>query len=92
MREQFCCEMEARIMVWRRSRGVDFDRVICHGRLAIPCLCYRRRCREVFDCLRQILLKKVMLAIYMGRHGIFRRNDEHWTLQQQLAGEQTPLR
>jgi DNA-binding transcriptional ArsR family regulator len=42
-------------------------------------------------CLRQILLEKgIPLAIYMDRHGIFRRNDEHWTLQEQLAGEQTP--
>lgn len=42
-------------------------------------------------CLRQILLEKgIALAIYMDRHGIFRRNDEHWTLEEQLAGEQTP--
>jgi len=42
-------------------------------------------------CLRQILLEKgIPLAIYMDRHGIFRRNDEHWSLQEQLAGEQTP--
>ena len=26
----------------------------------------------------------------MDRHGIFRRNDDHWTLHEQLAGEQTP--
>ena len=26
----------------------------------------------------------------MDRHGIFRRNDDHWTVQEQLAGEQTP--
>ena len=26
----------------------------------------------------------------MDRHGIFRRNDDHWSLQEQLAGEQTP--
>jgi transposase InsO family protein len=42
-------------------------------------------------CLRQILLEKgIPLALYMDRHGIFRRNDEHWTLEEQLAGEQTP--
>jgi transposase InsO family protein len=42
-------------------------------------------------CLRQILLEKgVPLALYMDRHGIFRRNDDHWSLQEQLAGEQTP--
>ncbi|HET8670121.1 MAG TPA: ISNCY family transposase [Candidatus Saccharimonadales bacterium] len=42
-------------------------------------------------CLRQIVLEKgIPLALYMDRHGIFRRNDDHWSLQEQLAGEQTP--
>ena len=42
-------------------------------------------------CLRQTLLEKgIPLAIYMDRHGIFRRNDDHWSLQEQLAGRQTP--
>jgi transposase InsO family protein len=42
-------------------------------------------------CLKQILLEKgIPLALYMDRHGIFRRNDDHWSLQEQLAGEQTP--
>src|SRR5262245_41793656 len=26
----------------------------------------------------------------MDRHGIFRRNDDHWSLPEQLLGEQTP--
>ena len=42
-------------------------------------------------CLREILLEKgIAGAIYMDRHGIFRRNDEHWSLEEQLVGEQTP--
>jgi len=42
-------------------------------------------------CLRQILLEKgIPLALYMDCHGIFRRNDDNWSLQEQLAGEQTP--
>jgi hypothetical protein len=42
-------------------------------------------------CLRQMLLDKgIPLAIYMDRHGIFHRNDDHWTVQEQLAGHQTP--
>ena len=42
-------------------------------------------------CLKQILLEKgIPLALYMDRHGIFRRNDDHWSLEEQLAGEQTP--
>ncbi len=42
-------------------------------------------------CLRQMLLEKgIPLAIYMDRHGIFRRNDAHWSLEEQLLGEQRP--
>lgn len=42
-------------------------------------------------CLKQTLLQKgIPLAIYMDRHGIFRRNDDHWTLEEELAGEQNP--
>ena len=42
-------------------------------------------------CLREILLEKgIPGAIYMDRHGIFRRNDEHWSIEEQLLGEQTP--
>jgi len=42
-------------------------------------------------CLREILLDKgIPLALYMDCHGIFRRNDDHWSLHEQLAGEQTP--
>lgn len=42
-------------------------------------------------CLRQVLLEYgIPAAIYMDRHGIFRRNDDHWTLEEELAGERTP--
>jgi hypothetical protein len=42
-------------------------------------------------CLRQIVIGKgIPLALYMDRHGIFRRNDDHWSLEEELAGEQTP--
>ncbi len=42
-------------------------------------------------CLKQLLTDKgIPLAIYMDRHGIFRRNDDHWTLEEELAGERIP--
>lgn len=42
-------------------------------------------------CLKGLLLDKgIALAIYMDRHGIFKRNDEHWTLEEELAGERIP--
>ena len=30
------------------------------------------------------------LSLYRDRHGIFQRNDAHWTLAEQLAGKQAP--
>jgi DNA-binding transcriptional ArsR family regulator len=42
-------------------------------------------------CLRRIVLEKgIPLALYMDCHGIFRRNDDHWSLEEQLAAEQRP--
>jgi hypothetical protein len=42
-------------------------------------------------CLRQIVVENgIPWALYMDRHGIFRRNDNHWTVEEQLAGQQTP--
>lgn len=32
----------------------------------------------------------IPLAIYMDRHGIFRRNDTAWTLEEELRGRQDP--
>ncbi len=34
--------------------------------------------------------KGVPLSAYMDRHGILRRNDSHWSVEEQLAGEQYP--
>ena len=42
-------------------------------------------------CLKQLLVGRgIPLAIYMDRHGIFKRNDDHWTLEEELAGERIP--
>ncbi len=32
----------------------------------------------------------VPLSLYRDRHSIFQRNDSHWTLAEQLAGQQSP--
>src|SRR5271166_2960987 len=32
----------------------------------------------------------VPLSLYRDRHGIFQRNDAHWTVAEQLAGQQAP--
>ena len=42
------------------------------------------------------LLKQIVkhygipVSIYQDRHGTFHRNDEHWSLEEQLAGRQEP--
>jgi transposase len=37
-----------------------------------------------------ILSHGIPLSLYRDRHGIFQRNDSHWTLAEQLAGKQAP--
>ena len=32
----------------------------------------------------------IPLSVYQDRHGALRRNDEHWSLEEQLAGRQEP--
>jgi hypothetical protein len=40
---------------------------------------------------RQVAEQKgVPLSIYRDQHGTFQRNDEHWSIQEQLAGSQAP--
>ena len=61
------------------------------GKLLCGVFALEEDAQSYLICLKQMLLDKgIPLAIYMDRHGIFRRNDEHWTVQEQLAGEQTP--
>lgn len=61
------------------------------GKLLCGVFALQEDAQSYLLCLRQILLQNgIPLAIYMDRHGIFRRNDEHWSLEEQLAGEQTP--
>jgi hypothetical protein len=64
----------------------DATGALLHGRFAPE-----EDVQSYLICLRQVVLDKgIPLALYMDRHGIFRRNDDHWSLQEQLAGEQTP--
>jgi transposase len=37
-----------------------------------------------------VTARGVPLSLYRDRHGIFQRNDPHWTLAEQLAGKQSP--
>jgi DNA-binding transcriptional ArsR family regulator len=61
------------------------------GKLVCGVFAREEDAQSYLICLRQLLLEKgIPGAIYMDRHGIFRRNDDHWTLQEELAGHQTP--
>jgi len=44
----------------------------------------------LFSLRTMITTHGVPLSLYRDRHGIFQRNDAHWTLAEQLAGKQTP--
>lgn len=61
------------------------------GKLVCGVFALQEDAQSYLICLRQLLLEEgIPWAIYMDRHGIFHRNDDHWSLQEQLAGHQTP--
>ena len=61
------------------------------GKLVCGVFALQENAQTYLICLRQLLLGNgIPGAMYMDRHGIFHRNDDHWTLQEQLAGHQTP--
>jgi hypothetical protein len=42
-------------------------------------------------CLRTLITTHgIPLSLYRDRHSIFQRNDAYWTLEEQLAGKQSP--
>jgi transposase len=45
---------------------------------------YLRRLREMVERYG------IPISLYRDRHGTFQRNDGHWTVEEQLAGRQTP--
>src|SRR5271169_151179 len=47
--------------------------------------------RGYFRLLRRLLRSHgVPLSFYGDRHGVFVRNDDHWTVEEQLAGKRQP--
>lgn len=44
-----------------------------------------------FHCLEALLTTHgIPLSLYRDRHGIFQRNDPHWSREEELAGQQFP--
>jgi transposase len=61
------------------------------GKLLCGVFAQQEDAQSYLTCLKQIVMENgIPLAMYMDRHGIFRRNDDHWTVEEQLAGQQTP--
>ncbi len=61
------------------------------GKLICGLFAEQEDAQSYLICLRQLVVENgIPGVIYMDRHGIFRRNDDHWTVQEQLAGKQTP--
>lgn len=61
------------------------------GKLICGVFAEQEDAQSYLICLRQLVVENgIPGVIYMDRHGIFRRNDDHWTVQEQLAGKQTP--
>ena len=47
--------------------------------------------RGYFRLLRRLLRRYgIPLSFYGDRHGVFVRNDEHWSVEEQLAGKRQP--
>lgn len=80
---------------WLGEEGPKWTLVVAMddatGALLHGVFCEQEDAQSYLVCLKQLLLEKgIPLAIYMDRHGIFKRNDDHWTLQEELAGERIP--
>src|SRR5947209_7709665 len=80
---------------WLGEEGPKWTLVVAMddatGALLYGVFCDQEDAQSYLVCLKQLLLQKgIPLALYMDRHGIFKRNDDHWTLQEELAGERIP--
>ena len=80
---------------WLGEEGPKWTLVVAMddatGALLYGVFCDQEDAQSYLSCLKELLLQKgIPLAIYMDRHGIFKRNDDHWTLQEELAGERIP--
>ena len=62
---------------------------ILRGAHFVPQECSAGYLRLLYDMARH---HGVPLEIYADRHSCLRRNDDHWTLDEQLAGRQDPPR
>lgn len=80
---------------WLGENGPNWTLVVAvddaTGALLYGVFAEQEDAQSYLTCLKHLLLEKgIPLAIYMDRHGIFKRNDDHWTLEEELAGERIP--
>jgi transposase len=61
------------------------------GKILAACFFTGETTEGYFHLLRRLLVDHgIPLAFYGDRNGIFVRNDDHWTAEEELAGERTP--
>ena len=82
------------MLVCGSTRRVEFDDG-CRGRhrgIVARRFCSPRGLSELLDLLKiDCAAERIPLALYMDRHGIFRRNDEHRSLQGVALSQSLPF-
>src|SRR5713226_8197302 len=60
------------------------------ARFPLPSSFPRKMLTGIFICC--VLLRRygIPLSFYGDKHGVFVRNDDHWTVEEQLAGKRQP--
>jgi hypothetical protein len=82
-----CAWVEDRGPAWTLQGGLDD----ATGSVLAACFRLEEDAAGYLECLRELVGRfGIPAAAYTDQHGIFVRNDAHWTLAEQLAGAQTP--
>src|SRR2546429_238098 len=83
--------MRDRILHLARTRYVGFnDHHLCE-KVRVAEFFPTEDARGYFHLLRHLLRRYgVPLSFYGDKHGVFVRNDDHWTVEEQLAGKRQP--
>jgi transposase len=81
---------------WLEGRGPDLTLLgfIDDATGKVPVARFQEEAEDAVGYLRLLRIQVeqigVPLSLYRDQHGIFQRNDDHWSLEEQLQGEQSP--
>ena len=87
--------LDASLHRWLEDRGPELTLLgfldDATRKVLVAEFCPTEDARGYFRLLRRLLRRSgVPLSFYGDRHGIFVRNDEHWSVEEQLAGKRQP--